>query len=442
MSYQGRLQQLNQAFTGGRGQTVRLKKRTTSNLFRYQGRQSPAERRISLSEFNHVLDLREESQTLEVEGLATFGQIVAATLPRGFVPTVTPELRHITVGGATVGIGIESSCHRHGFVHDGLVEADVLLADGRVVTCTPENAHADLFHALPNSYGTLGYILRAVIRLVPARPYVHIRHQRFHAVRDYLEAMEEAVRQGADDFIEGLVFGRDELYLTRANFTDQATELDDIYREIYYQSVRRKRTMVLPTQQYLFRYDPDWFWNIPDTGVYRLFRRLAPRQMRSSAFYNRFTALRSKARELLRINPDTRTEKLIQDWEVPWDAAEALLNFALDRVDLAGQPWAAVPIVPRGRATLYPLQQDALYFNLGSYCLIPRAKGKEADYHTRIMDDECMRLGGIKMLYSSSFFDRATFSRVYNGTAYDALKAKYDPDAVFPTLFEKATGLR
>lgn len=442
MSYQGRLQQLNQAFTGGGGQTVRLKKRTTSNLFRYHGRQSPAEKRISLSEFNHILNLCEESQTLEVEGLATYGQIVAATLPRGLVPTVTPELRHITVGGATVGIGIESSAHRHGFVHDGLVEADVLLADGRVVTCSRDNAHAELFHALPNSYGTLGYILRAVIRLVPARPYVHIRHQRFHAVRDYLAAMENAVHQGADDFIEGLIFGRDELYLTRGNFTDQTTEPDDIYREIYYQSVRRKTTMLLPTGQYLFRFDPDWFWNIPDTGFYRLFRRLAPRRMRSSAFYNRFTGLRTKARELLRISPDTRTEKLIQDWEVAWNAAEELLNFALDRIDLAGQPWAAVPIVPQGRATLYPLKQNTLYFNLGSYCLIPRAKGREADFHTRIMDDECMRLGGIKMLYSSSFFDPAMFNHVYNGAAYDALKAKYDPEGVFPTLFEKATGLR
>ncbi|MCC5859308.1 MAG: FAD-binding oxidoreductase [Ectothiorhodospiraceae bacterium] len=443
MDYQGRVQELNRAFTGGGGQTVRLKKRTTSNLFRYHGRRSPAEKRISLSGFNHVLNVCEESRTLEVEGLATYGQIVAATLPRGLVPTVTPELRHITVGGATVGIGIESSGHRDGFVHDGLVEADVLLADGRVVTCSPDNAYADLFHALPNSYGTLGYILRAVIRLVPAQPYVHIRHQRFHTVREYLAAMEDAVRRGEDDFIEGLVFGRDALYLTRGRFTQRATTApDDIYRTIYYRSVSRRTTMLLPTDQYLFRFDPDWFWNIPDTGLYRLFRRLAPRRLRSSAFYNRFTGLRAKARESLRIRPDTRTEKLIQDWEVPWTGAEQLLDFALDRVDLAGQPWAAVPIVPQSRATLYPLKQNTLYFNLGSYCLIPRVPGKEADFHTRIMDEECLRLGGIKMLYSSSFFDPATFNRVYNGSAYDALKSKYDPDGVFPTLFEKATGLR
>ena len=32
---------------------------------------------------------------------------------------MAPELKHITVGGATVGIGIESTCFRYGFVPKG-----------------------------------------------------------------------------------------------------------------------------------------------------------------------------------------------------------------------------------------------------------------------------------------------------------------------------------
>ena len=41
------------------------------------------------------------------------------------------------------------------------------------------------------------------------------------------------------------------------------------------------------------------------------------------------------------------------------------------------------------------------------------------------------------MLYSSSFMSEAEFDRIYNGDAYRVLKAKYDPDSVFPTLYEK-----
>jgi FAD/FMN-containing dehydrogenase len=104
------------------------------------------------------------------------------------LPPVSPELKHITIGGATVGIGIESTCFRHGFVHDALLEADVLLPNGSVVTCTPDNECRDLFFALPNSYGTLGYILRAKLRLEPAKPFVELAITRFDDANRYRDA--------------------------------------------------------------------------------------------------------------------------------------------------------------------------------------------------------------------------------------------------------------
>ena len=76
-------------------------------------------------------------RTLDVEGLTTFEQIVDATLPYGLVPPVTPELKHITIGGAICGIGIESTSFRHGFVHDSLIEADVLVAKARSFSAPP-----------------------------------------------------------------------------------------------------------------------------------------------------------------------------------------------------------------------------------------------------------------------------------------------------------------
>src|SRR3954454_14822572 len=166
---------------------VSLGKRTSSNLFRYQPRRSGG-RRVDLSGFNRVLRVDPASRTLEVEGLATFESIVDQTLPHGLVPLITPELKHITIGGAIVGIGIESNCFRHGFVHDGLVEADVLLGDGRIVTCASAGDHAELYRALPNSYGTLGYVLRARMRLMPARRHVHLHTTRFRDMEAFLDA--------------------------------------------------------------------------------------------------------------------------------------------------------------------------------------------------------------------------------------------------------------
>jgi FAD/FMN-containing dehydrogenase len=50
---------------------------------------------------------------------------------------------------------------------------------------------------------------------------------------------------------------------------------------------------------------------------------------------------------------------------------------------------------------------------------------------------EVARLGGIKSLYSDSFFPRAEFSRLYGGEAYGELKRRYDPAGAFPGLYEK-----
>ena len=416
---------------------VGLGKKTVSNLFRYQPRARPA-RQLSLGHFNHVIGIDETARTLEVEGLATFETIVAHCLPRGFLPPVTPELKHITIGGATVGIGIESTGFRHGFVHDALIEADVRLPGGDIVTCTADNEHADLFNGLPNSYGTLGYILRARLALRPARPFVLMDIERFEAPAPFLDAMRGATDRPDIDFVEGLFFEDRRFYLMTGRFADAAPQVDDILREhVFYRLVQARRNICLTTTDYLFRYDPEWFWNIPDTPLHALFRRHAPGRMRNSAFYTRYAAWKGRLRQRLPALTPTMTEPLIQDWEVPWDAALELIGFCLGEVRLNGLPWAAVPIRTQKQPTLYPVRPRQLYFNLGCYTQVRRPEGREPYWYSEIMDRKCFDLGGVKMLYSSTFIDEAEFDARFNGAAYRVLKAKYDPRGIAPTLYEK-----
>jgi len=420
---------------------LRVAKRTTSNLFRYQPRDTRGARPLSLGEFTHPLLLDTAAPSLDVEGLCTYEAVVRSTLKRGFLPTVTPELKHITVGGATVGIGIESSCFRHGFVHDGLIEAEVLLSDGRIVTARADNEHRDLFHALPNSYGTLGYVLRARLRLMPALPVVRIDNQRFEDIDSWLAAMAAACEDPHVDFVEGLFYSARELYLVTARMVESAPALDTIYGpHVYYRELREAPRMYLPTDEYIFRYDPEWFWNVPDTAPYRLFRRFAPRSVRNSGFYKRYTDGKWRWLRRIGVSPPADEEKLIQDWEVPWANAADLTRFALGAVDLRGLPWVAAPIRTPGAATLYPVRAGELYFNLGCYCYVRRAPGAPPFQPTRMIDQRCFELGGLKMLYSTTFLDRAAFDRIYNGAEYARLKALYDPGGRLPTLYDKAVG--
>ncbi|MBS3168089.1 FAD-binding oxidoreductase [Candidatus Woesearchaeota archaeon] len=418
---------------------VLLKKKTVSNLFRYGDRNKTDAATISLSKFNNIINIDVKGKILEVEGLVTYEKIVDYCLNYNLVPLVTPELKNITIGGATVGIGIESTCYKYGFVHDGLVEVDVLTPNGDVLTCTRINKNKDLFNALGNSYGTLGYVLRAKIKLYDVKPYVHIKNIKFDNVKSFIDSMYKATTDPDVEFIEALIFSKNELYLMLSKCVDKTPYLDDVYRgEIFYKLPRKKRDIYLTIKDYIFRYDPDWFWNFPERPFYKLFRKIAPKGMRNSGFYTRYINWKKKFFN----EKDEGKERLIQDWEVPWDKAIELTNFALNNVNLGKNPWLAVPIKVVSSATIYPLKKNQLYYNLGCYCYVDKVKGKEDYYYTKIMDKKCFALKGLKMLYSSTFISKKEFDNLYNGKKYTKLKKKYDPDSRFRYLYEKVVQRR
>ena len=96
-------------------ESIRLEK-TTSNLFR--SRDLKPKRLLDVKSFNNVLSVDQNSKLIEVEGMATYEQIVNASLPKGLIPAVVPQLKSITIGGAISGIGIESSSFHYGQVHE------------------------------------------------------------------------------------------------------------------------------------------------------------------------------------------------------------------------------------------------------------------------------------------------------------------------------------
>jgi hypothetical protein len=110
---------------------VRLAKRT-SNLFR--PRAAAAGPGLDVGGLTGVVSLDADAATADVQGMCTYEDLVAVTLPKGFMPYVVPQLRTITLGGAVTGLGIESSSFRNGLPHESVLELDVLTGAGDVVT--------------------------------------------------------------------------------------------------------------------------------------------------------------------------------------------------------------------------------------------------------------------------------------------------------------------
>ena len=422
---------------------VRLDKRT-SNLFR------PRERggeRLDVAAFSGVLEVDTEAGTADVLGMTTYEQLVAATLPHGVMPLVVPQLKTITIGGAVAGLGIESTSFRSGLPHESVLEMEILTGAGEVVVARPDNEHAELYWAFPNSYGTLGYALRLLIEVEPVRPYVALRHIPYTSAEACFGDLERfcAAREvdGEQvDFLDGTVFAPDELYLTVGTFTDSAPYVSDYTgRDIYYRSIRRRERDHLSVHDYLWRWDTDWFWCSRAFGAQNpVLRRLWPdRWLRSDvywklvAFEHRFGVKRRVDRLLRR----PEVEPIVQDVEVPVDRSAAFLDHLFRDVGLS--PVWLCPLRQRTEAPwdLYPLDPDLLYVNFGFWGGVTIASGDAEGDRDRRLERTVGELDGRKSLYSTAYYAPDEFWELYGGERYWEVKRRYDPDGRLLDLYDK-----
>jgi FAD/FMN-containing dehydrogenase len=443
----GRLQQQYAALPPGA--PVRLGKRT-SNLFR--PRVDSAAPRLDVSAFSGVLAVDAQARTADVLGMTTYEDLVDATLPHGLMPLVVPQLKTITLGGAVTGLGIESSSFRNGTPHESVLDMDVLTGDGQVVTCSRE-VERDLFTGFPNSYGTLGYALRLRIELEPVQPFVHLRHVRVDGSAG-AASLADAVCSSREhegervDFVDGVWFTEDEVYLTLGTFTDDAPALSDYTgMQVYYRSIPRRRQDWLTVRDYLWRWDTDWFWCSRAFGVQNpAVRRWVPRRLMRSDTWWRLVAFERRHRWKERWDVrrgDLPREYVIQDVEIPVDRlAEFMAVFARE---VPIEPVWFCPLRQRDRDVvweLYALDPDVLYVNVGFWSTVPLAAGAEDGATNRLVERLVADLGGRKSLYSTSFYEEDEFWREYGGAVYERLKKTWDPEGRLLDLYDKCVRAR
>src|SRR5581483_4707118 len=92
---------------------------------------------------------------------------------------------------------------------------------------------------------------------------------------------------------------------------------------------------------------------------------------------------------------------------------------------------------PDAQYDLYRMDPHKLYVNFGFWDVIRSRKQLPAGFHNRKVELKVAELGGMKSLYSDSFYSPGEFWRIYNKAAYDALKRKYDPNARLKDLYAK-----
>jgi FAD/FMN-containing dehydrogenase len=412
----------------------------TSNLFR--DRAAGSRRRLDVRGFRDVLKVDPAGGFVDAEGMVTYEALVDECLAHGVMPAVVPQLKTITLGGAVAGVGIESSSHRYGLVHDTVQEIEVLLGDGRIVTATRDNEHSALFFGFPNSYGTLGYALRVKAAVVPVKPYVHLEHLEFSEPERFFEALQRRLEARQVDFVDGTVFDLGRLFITLGRFADSAPHTSDYtFENIYYRSIGEKREDWLTVKDYLWRWDTDWFWCSKNVLAQNPFvrkylygkQRLGSRTYTKIMRWNSRVGVTRKIERLLGLH----SESVIQDVDIPIARAAEFARFYAKEIALWPQ-WVCPigkPALP-GNFALYPMRSD-WYVNFGFWDVKRTRQAYPAGHFNRLVERKVTELGGIKSLYSDSFFPEDEFARLYGGAFYKNLKRRYDPAGAFPDLYRK-----
>ncbi|HEX2104834.1 MAG TPA: FAD-binding oxidoreductase [Solirubrobacteraceae bacterium] len=96
---------------------------------------------------------------------ARWGAVLAAAAPFGLAP-LSGSSPDVGVAGYTLGGGLGWLARRHGFAADSLLRAEVVTAEGALVTASPAE-HPDLLWALRGGGGNFGLVTAMEIALHP-----------------------------------------------------------------------------------------------------------------------------------------------------------------------------------------------------------------------------------------------------------------------------------
>jgi FAD/FMN-containing dehydrogenase len=132
------------------------------------------------------------------------------------------------------------------------------------------------------------------------------------------------------------------------------------------------------------------------------------------------------------------SESLIQDVDIPVPRAAEFLDFFEREVGIL-PIWICPTKAPDPNACfdLYPLDPKVLYINFGFWDVVRTRAPHSPGHFNQLVEHKVSDLGGIKSLYSMSFFPHEEFWQIYGSDVYRELKSKYDPGGRFPDLYEK-----
>lgn len=392
---------------------------------------------INMSTFNRVLEVNQKQRYALVEPNVPMDQLVDTVLPYGLVPPVVMEFPGITVGGGVQGGAGESSSFRWGLFHECFEEFELILGNGEVLRVS-RTQNSDLFWGTICSYGSLGIMTLAKLKLIPAKRFVHLKYRRTNGFAETLQLIEEETKKRNSEYIDGIMFNETCGTVMTGYLSDTRNNLPvvtfaqerDEWFYIHAEKAMKQYKLweeIVPIRDYFFRYNRGAFW----MGKHAFHLLHIPFTRFTRFLLNRFLTTRAMYRTMHVTN--IAQLYLIQDISLPKETTLQFLE-TIDR-EFAIYPLWLCPLKPGEDDKLSPacLSTD-LVINVGVWGFLGSHVGTIA--LNRELERVIKDCGGRKVLYAHEYMPDKEFWKIYNHDWYKTLRRKYHAEDIFSDIHE------
>ncbi|KAH3911106.1 delta-sterol reductase [Parastagonospora nodorum] len=400
---------------------------------------------IDVSSLNHVLQFDKAKKTVLVEPNVSMDRLVEATLAQGLLPKVVMELPNITVGGGFAGTSGESSSYKYGLFDRTISGIEIILGNGDVVWATAEE-HRDLFFTAAGSCGSLGVITLVEMELIDARDYVELHYIPVTSTQEAVQVLRKYQNEPDVDYMDGIMYSMTRGVVMIGRLTnstgrgkiqrfDRAQDpwfymhAEDVLMMLEGETTEFKET--IPVQTYLFRYDRGVFWS----GLRAFKYFVTPFNRITRYLLDPFMYSRTMVHALHRSGIASRT--IIQDYGVPYDAAEEFVQWTDERTGIWPLWLCPVKSAPRDERSFSQGNniKDDILLDVGIWDMGP------ADSHAfiklnRDFEAKVTELGGMKCLYAHAYYTEQEFWDIYDEKKYKELRRKYHAESL-PSVYDK-----
>ncbi|XP_008568367.1 PREDICTED: delta(24)-sterol reductase isoform X2 [Galeopterus variegatus] len=317
------------------------------------------------------------------------------------------------------------------------------LMDILEVDTKKQSENSDLFYAVPWSCGTLGFLVAAEIRIIPAKKYVKLRFEPVRGLEAICDKFSHESQQRENHFVEGLLYSLDEAVIMTGVMTDEAepsklNSIGNYYKPWFFKHVEnylktnREGLEYIPLRHYYHRHTRSIFWELQDiipfgnNPVFRyLFGWMVPPKI-----------------SLLKLTQGETLRKLyeqhhvVQDMLVPMKCLpQALHTF---HNDIHVYPiWLCPFNLPSQPGLVHPKgDEEELYVDIGAYGE-PRVKHFEARFCMRQLEKFVRSVHGFQMLYADCYMNREEFWEMFDGSLYHKLREQLGCQDAFPEVYDK-----